>query len=65
MDQQSSAAPASAAVVLPRLRETSTPSETDNEEAGPQPVAEPEAESEPGEFETLAGLDENWSELYD
>jgi RNA polymerase sigma-54 factor len=51
--------------VLVDLRETSTPSETDNEEAGPQPVAEPEAESEPGEFETLAGLDENWSELYD
>ena len=51
--------------VLVDLRETSTPSETDNEEAGPQPVAEPEAESDPGEFETLAGLDENWSELYD
>ena len=31
----------------------------------PPTVAEPEAEEEPNEFDSLIGLDENWSELYD
>jgi RNA polymerase sigma-54 factor len=47
--------------VLENVREAS-PSETDGEE-GNAPVAEPEPE--PDEFDSLIGLDENWSELYD
>jgi RNA polymerase sigma-54 factor len=46
------------------LRE-SAPSEVDGEETPTTAVKEPEAEPEANEFDSLMGLDENWSELYD
>jgi RNA polymerase sigma-54 factor len=51
--------------VLVDLRESAAPSEAEGEEAGTPAVTEPEVEAEPNEFDTLIGLDENWSELYD
>jgi RNA polymerase sigma-54 factor len=51
--------------VLVDLRESPAPSEVDGEEAEAAKVAEPEPEPEPNEFDSLIGLDENWSELYD
>ncbi len=51
--------------VLVDLRESASPSESDGEEAGASTVTEPEVEAEPDEFDSLNGLDENWSELYD
>ena len=51
--------------VLVDLRESAAPAETDGEEAGTSTVTEPEVETEPNEFDSLIGLDENWSELYD
>jgi RNA polymerase sigma-54 factor len=51
--------------VLVDLRESASPSEAESEEAGTTTVAEPEPESEPNEFDSLIGMDENWSELYD
>ncbi len=51
--------------VLVDLRESAAPSETDGEEEGTSTVTEPEVETEPNEFDSLIGLDENWSELYD
>jgi RNA polymerase sigma-54 factor len=50
--------------VLVDLRE-STPTEPDGEETPAPPPAEPESDPEPNEFDSLIGLDENWSELYD
>src|SRR5947199_6463599 len=50
--------------VLVDLRE-STPAEADGDETAAPAPAEPEPESEPSEFETLMGLDGNWSEIYD
>src|SRR5208337_5605662 len=47
------------------LRESAAPSEADSEEAGTSTVTEPEVEAEPNEFDSLSGLDENWSEFYD
>ncbi len=40
----------------------SPPGETDGDEP-PAPVAEPQ-DAEPNEFDSLIGLDENWSEIY-
>ncbi len=51
--------------VLVDLRESAAPAEGENEETGATTVTEPEAEEEPNEFDSLIGLDENWSELYD
>ncbi|MGO8899487.1 MAG: RNA polymerase sigma-54 factor, partial [Isosphaeraceae bacterium] len=51
--------------VLVDLRESAAPSETDGEEGGTATVSEPEVEAGPNEFDSLIGLDENWSELYD
>ncbi len=51
--------------VLVDLRETSAPSEGDGEEGATASATETEAEAEPNEFDSLLGLDENWSELYD
>jgi len=51
--------------VLVDLRESAAPAERDGEEAGTSTVTEPEVETEPNEFDSLIGLDENWSELYD
>src|SRR5260370_42600086 len=50
----------------PVLEDTgkSSSSEADGDEA-PGTATEPEADAEPGEFDSLIGLDENWSELYD
>jgi RNA polymerase sigma-54 factor len=39
-------------------------SDADGEDA-PAPATEPELDGEPNEFDSLIGLDENWSELYD
>ncbi len=52
--------------VLVDLREspTTTAEDSDSEESGGAPVAEP-VETEPNEFDSLTNLDENWSELYD
>src|SRR5262249_49641420 len=50
--------------VLVDLRE-STPAEAEGEEAPAPAPAEPEPEpEEPNEFDSLIGLDENWSEIY-
>src|SRR4029077_17019581 len=38
--------------------------ETEADEAPPA-APEPEPDAEPNEFDSLIGLDENWSELYD
>jgi len=51
--------------VLVDLRESAAPAETDGEEGGTATASEPEVEAEPNEFDSLIGLDENWSELYD
>jgi RNA polymerase sigma-54 factor len=40
-------------------------SEVDGEETARPAEPEPEADSEPSEFDSLIGLDENWSELYE
>ncbi|MGA7501530.1 MAG: RNA polymerase factor sigma-54 [Isosphaeraceae bacterium] len=50
--------------VLVDLRESAAPSEADSEEAGTSTVTA-EVEAEPNEFDSLSGLDENWSEFYD
>src|SRR3954462_3282456 len=50
--------------VLVDLRE-STPAEADGEETAVAEPAEPEPDPEPSEFDSLIGLDENWSEIYD
>jgi RNA polymerase sigma-54 factor len=51
--------------VLVDLRESAAPSETEGEE--PVAVATPETPAEPetNEFDGLANIDDNWSELYD
>jgi len=49
--------------VLVDMRE-SAPAEADADET-PAPEPEPEPDAEPNEFDSLIGLDENWSELYD
>ncbi len=41
------------------------PTEADGEETAPPVATEPEPDTEPNEFDSLIGLDENWSELYD
>src|SRR4051812_22105277 len=53
--------------VLVDLRENATSSEADGEaeDGGAVAVAEPAAEAETNEFDSLINLDENWSELYD
>jgi RNA polymerase sigma-54 factor len=51
--------------VLVDLRESASPTEQDGEDTQNTAVAEPQAESEPNEFDSLINLDENWSELYD
>ena len=51
--------------VLVDLRESAAPSEPDSEEAGTSTVSEPEVEPEANEFDSLTGLDEDWSEHYD
>jgi RNA polymerase sigma-54 factor len=51
--------------VLVDLRESATPGESETEEAEAAPAAEPETDAETSEFDSLIGLDENWSELYD
>jgi len=51
--------------VLVDLRESPAPSEADGEEAGTSAGTEPEVETEPNEFDSLIGQDENWSEFYD
>src|SRR5262245_12256490 len=51
--------------VLVDLRESATTTEGEPEETTTATVSEPEPESEPSEFDSLIGLDENWSELYD
>ncbi len=50
----------------PVLVETSDspPGENDGDET-PTSVAEPQDDAEPNEFDSLIGLDETWSELYD
>src|SRR5262245_14828875 len=45
------------------LRESGQP-DADGEETPPEP-AQPEADVEPNEFDSLINLDENWSEIYD
>jgi RNA polymerase sigma-54 factor len=50
-------------VVLEDLAKTSA-TEVDGEETPPA-TTEPEANTEPDEFDSLIGLDENWSELYE
>ncbi len=50
--------------VLVDLRE-SAPAEADGEEAPAPAPAEPDPDPEPNELESLIGLDENWSEIYD
>jgi RNA polymerase sigma-54 factor len=50
-------------VVLEDLAKTSA-TEVDGEETPPA-ATEPEANTEPDEFDSLIGLDENWSELYE
>ena len=49
--------------VLEDAGKTST-TEVDGEETPPA-ATEPEPDTEPNEFDSLIGLDENWSELYD
>src|SRR5664279_3789802 len=51
--------------VLVDLRESAAPGEGESEETGSTAVAEPEAAEEPSEFDSLIGMDDNWSELYD
>ncbi len=51
--------------VLVDLRESASSPETEGEEAATTTATEPEVEAEPNEFDSLIGLDENWSELYD
>ena len=50
--------------VLEDLRESSA-TEADGEETAARRPTEPEPDAEPDEFDSLIGLDENWSELYD
>src|SRR5215467_6191207 len=52
--------------VLVDLREAA-PSEAEGDEpvAAPEPEPVPESDGEANEFDSLIGLDENWSELYD
>ncbi len=50
--------------VLEDLRESS-PAEVAPEDAEVSPPAEPAAEVEPNEFDSLIGLDETWNEIYD
>jgi RNA polymerase sigma-54 factor len=50
--------------VLVDLRETA-PAEADGEEMAAPAPAEAESETEPIEFDSLTGLDENWGEIYD
>src|SRR5271165_777452 len=51
--------------VLVDLRESPAPSDGESEENGAPTVAEPPVEEEPNEFDSLIGMDENWSELYE
>src|SRR6516162_5922107 len=51
--------------VLVDLRESPPPAEGEAEEERPVAAAEPQAEAEPSEFDSLIRLDENWSELYE
>jgi RNA polymerase sigma-54 factor len=50
--------------VLIDARESPT-AEADGDEPAAPPEPAPEPESEPSEFDSLIGLDENWSELYE
>jgi RNA polymerase sigma-54 factor len=50
--------------VLEDLRETVS-AEVDGEETQSGTTSEPEPDAEPNEFDSLIGLDENWSELYE
>src|SRR4051794_34026288 len=51
--------------VLVDLRESASPADGESEDTGPTAVVEPETADEPNEFDSLIGMDENWSELYD
>ncbi len=50
--------------VLEDMREP-TASEIDGDEPAAPAVSEPDVDGEPNEFDSLIGLDENWSELYE
>ena len=50
--------------MLVDLRE-SAPAEADGDETPAPAVAEPDSDGEPNEFDSLIGLDENWSEIYE
>jgi RNA polymerase sigma-54 factor len=52
--------------VLVDLRETGAePQSEEGTETNPAASSEPESEGDTSEFDSLIGLDENWSELYD
>ena len=51
--------------VLVDLRESAAPRRQTAKRRERRLQAEPEVEAEPNEFDSLIGLDENWSELYD
>src|SRR5262249_25444006 len=50
--------------VLEDIRDVA-PSELDGDEQAETPAPAPEPDPEPNEFDSLIGLDENWSELFD
>jgi RNA polymerase sigma-54 factor len=50
--------------VLVDVRESGS-TEAEGEETPPTPEPAPEVDAEPNEFDSLIGLDENWSELYE
>jgi RNA polymerase sigma-54 factor len=51
--------------VLVDMRESSPPAEGDNEETGTATATDPGAEDGSTDFDSLNGLDENWSDLYE